>query len=356
MRERHLTAEALTLALRQARGPGFGRAFSRTGQTNRVAPLLIRLGYVANALRLPESSPSRTTTVAGLERLPTREDRWGRLESLARINLANTLRILRQNVGDRLLVYRLTSKLVPLATHPLADGWEYWQVLRGELAEIGDFSRANGLRLSTHPDHFTLLNSPRPEVTEASLRDLAYHHQLFLAMGLPDARLVLHVGGSYRDPGAAKARFLAHFPLVPPAVARRLALENDDRSFNAQEVLALAQATGCPMVLDVHHHRILPGDRSLEEMLPQILATWGRDRPKFHFSSPRAPTDPRSHAAYIEIEPFLDFLRLAAQQGREFDVMLEAKAKDLALLKLSEELAAKPGVRRLSEGEILMEL
>ena len=114
MHENHLTAEALTLALRQARGPGFGRAFSRTGQTNRVAPLLIRLGYVANALRLPESSPSRTTTVAGLERLPTREDRWGRLESLARINLANTLRILRQNVGDRLLVYRLTSKLVQI--------------------------------------------------------------------------------------------------------------------------------------------------------------------------------------------------------------------------------------------------
>ena len=314
--------------------------------------LSVRLGYVANALRLPDSSPSHTTTVAMLERLPDVRDRWGRLESLGRLNLSNTLRILRENASDGITVYRLTSKLIPLATHPLAEGWDYWVVLQPELREIGAFARDRGLRLSAHPDHFTLLNSPRPEVTEASIRDLIYHDRLFTAMGLPEARLIMHVGGSYRDPETAKARFLAHFPLVPPGIARRLALENDDRSFNAAEVLALCEKTGCPMVLDAHHDKILPSPSPLQALLPRIIATWRGERPKFHFSSPRSDAAPRSHADYLDTEQILAFLRMVSGYTRACDVMLEAKAMDLALLRLADELRSQPGIEVIRPGEI----
>ena len=315
----------------------------------------IRLGYVAIALRLPDSSPSHTTTVAMLERLLDQRDRWGRLESLSRLNLRNTLRILRQNAMDGIMVYRLTSKLVPLATHPLAEGWNYWLDLQPELSEIGSFTHDRGLRLSAHPDHFTLLNSPRPEVTEASIRDLIYHDRLFTAMGLPEARLIMHVGGGYRDPKAAMARFLVNFPLVPPGIARRLALENDDRSFNAAEVLDLCEKTGCPMVLDVHHDMILPSQNPLPALLPRIMSTWGQERPKFHFSSPRSDKDPRSHADYIEAGRFLTFVRMVAGFTRACDVMLEAKAKDLALLRLMDELRGRPGVEVVGSGELLVD-
>lgn len=311
----------------------------------------IRLGYVANALRLPNSSPNRSTTAATAQRLP-REDRFSYLARLGRDNLRNTLRILRQNALDGILVYRLTSRLVPLATHALAEGWDYAWEFRHELNEIGVFARAKSMRLSAHPDHFTLLNSPRPEVTESALRDLEYHDRILTGMGLPDARLVMHVGGGYRDPETAKARFLANLSRVPANIVARLALENDDRSYNAEEVLEICRIARLPMVLDLHHHSILPGHLPLRKLIPAVLATWGPDRPKFHFSSPRSPTAPRSHADCIEARPFLEFARLAAQYTSGFDVMLEAKAKDLALLKLGEDLAGSPGVRILSPGEI----
>lgn len=319
-----------------------------------MAGISVRLGFVANALRLPESSPSHTATVAALERLPDAEARFGRLRTLARLNLENTLRILRENAYDRIHLYRLTSKLVPLATHPLVGAWEYWLDLADELARIGEFVRANGMRLSAHPDHYALLNSPRHEVTEASLKDLLYHHRIFQAMGLPDSRLIMHVGGGYRDPEAAKRRFLDNFQLLPREIAHRIALENDDRSFNAEEVLELCRILRLPMVLDTHHHAILPGKRRLEVMLPEVIATWGDERPKFHFSSPKSETEPRSHADYIDAEEFVKFLRTAARAGRDFDVMIEAKAKDLAVLRLGEEMWGRTGIRVVSKGEMEM--
>lgn len=312
----------------------------------------IRLGYVANAMRLEDCSPSRTTTVAAVSRLPDRSVVLGRLEHLARANLQNTLRILKANVCEGIEVYRLTSKLVPLATHPLAEGWDFAAVLAAELREVGAFAREHGLRLSAHPDHFTLLNSPRSRVLLASLRDLAYHEAVLSGMDLSQARLVMHVGGGYEDREEAGRRFLDNLALLPAETRRRLALENDDRSFHAGKVLEICRSAGCPMVLDAHHDQILPGPVPLGEILPAILGTWGDERPKLHYSSPRSPANPRSHADYIEPDPFVSFIRSLAVLERDLDIMLEAKAKDLALLRLGEEIDGRPGIKRLNPGEL----
>ena len=135
-------------------------------------------------------------------------------------------------------------------------------------------------------------------------------------------------------------------------------VENDDRSFALVDVLKLAERTGLRVVWDILHHRCHDPERiSDRDALAAALATWPPDQtPKIHVSSPRLDVDERrvrvgrrverrivlpqlrAHADLIDPIGFEAFLR-TAPAGRDFDVMLEAKAKDLALLRLRDQLA-----------------
>jgi UV DNA damage endonuclease len=180
-------------------------------------------------------------------------------------------------------------------------------------------------------------------------------------MGLgPEAVVVLHVGGAAGGRNAGLDRFEAGLELLSPRARGRLAIENDDRSFAAADVLQLSSRTGLPVVFDVHHHHCHgPAGIPERDALAASLATWPHDvLPKVHFSSPRLDVgerrrrvgrqvertpvlpDPRGHGDLIDPMAFEQFLRHTAQ-GLDFDVMLEAKAKDLALLRLREQLAAR---------------
>lgn len=308
----------------------------------------IRFGYVAIALGVPEGSPNKTVTVKTLEKIADPEGRLHRLRRITRNNLATTLRILRYNAAIGIQVYRFTSKTVPLATHALSTGWDYIGEFREEWREIGDYLRGHHIRVSAHPDHYTLLNSPQAEVVAASMRDLEYHAAVFAAMGLERApQLVMHVGGIYRDRETSLARFTGQFAQLPTRISDRLMLENDDRIYGAGEVLALCRQIGRPMVLDIHHHACLNRQERLVELWPQIAATWGTTTPKVHISSPRSTKDVRSHADFVNADDFLPFLQAAKELNADFDVMVEAKQKDVAMLQLVHDLAKVAGIRRI---------
>jgi len=143
-----------------------------------------RLGYVAMTLNLEDCSPSGTVPLTHLNRLPDEKARLFKLRQVTRKNLENTLRILKYNKALGIKVYRLTSKLVPLATHPSLQDWDYVADFRELFEEMGSFIKEHDFRVSAHPDHFTLINSPDARVLENSLKDLDYHIWLFEAMGL----------------------------------------------------------------------------------------------------------------------------------------------------------------------------
>ncbi|RCX18803.1 UV-damage endonuclease [Anaerobacterium chartisolvens] len=317
-----------------------------------------RLGYVAMTLNLHDCSPSGTVTAAVLGRLPDEQARMYRLKRVAAKNLENTLRILIYNKAYNIKVYRLTSKLIPLATHPLTKGWDYTGDFARELKKIGDFIKENDFRVSAHPDHYTLINSPSQDVIKQSVSDLDYHVRLLEAMGLDDYRykLVLHVGGLYNDREASISRFRDNFTRLPDRIAKRIILENDDKSYDAHDVLCICRDLNIPMVVDVHHDWCLNRGEALEVILEDIFKTWDGEyfRPKIHFSSPKSQKDFRSHADFINAEDFEQFLRYAVKPGIDFDVMLEAKSKDSALLRLSEQLGNIHGVIRLNEAEFEM--
>ncbi|AWV31709.1 MULTISPECIES: UV DNA damage repair endonuclease UvsE [Paenibacillus] len=311
--------------------------------------MIVRFGYVAMSTVIKDCSPSKTMTMASFKKLDDREAALRRLENIARMNLHNTLRLMKHNVASDIMVYRLTSKIIPLATHPDLQDWNPFAALAEEFAEVGQYVKKHGLRVSFHPDHFTVLSTPRPEVLINSVRDLQYHVDMLVAMGLPAmAKNNIHIGGAYGDKPVAAKRFEEHFRALPSALQERITLENDDKTFTAPETLAVSQSVGLPMVLDIHHQWVNNEGELPWELWPDILQTWRSELaqkdvpsgellpPKIHVSSPRSPSDPRSHADGVEPAPLLAFLKRIAADTPAVDVMIEAKLKDGALFGLME--------------------
>ncbi len=317
--------------------------------------MTFRLGYVAMTLHLEDCSPSGTVTFSHLSKMTDEKARLFKLRQVTKKNLENTLRILKYNKALNIPVYRLTSRLVPLATHPATAHWDYIADFQKEFTAIGDFIKENAFRVSAHPDHFTLINASDPKVLEASIGDLNYHIRLFEAMGLNDYRykLVLHVGGLYKNKADSIGRFKENFFKLQDSIRKRIILENDDKSYTARDVLSLCRELEVPMVMDIHHFQCANDGEALGDILPAAFNTWAGQAfpPKVHFSSPKSPKAFRSHADNIDTASFVEFLEVARKSGRDFDVMLEAKNKDTALIQLSNDLSAMKFLERVNLGE-----
>ncbi len=260
--------------------------------------------------------------------------------------------------------YRMSADLAPYVTHP------DWPHLHGQidecatlLAALGMHARRHDLRLTFHAPLHVQLGADDSRLAAQGVESLRVLSELLDAMALgPDAVIVAHVGGlqtTHARPDATIGRWIARFESLPESIQRRLALEHDDSQVSLGAALRIHVATGVPLVFDYLHFRLFnPEGWTLEEALAVALATWPSERaPKAHFSSPRtelqaveridAATGARRwalrlprrghHADLINPWEFAAFVQAAAG-ARDFDVMLEAKASDLALLRLREDL------------------
>jgi UV DNA damage endonuclease len=211
--------------------------------------------------------------------------------------------------------------------------------------------------LSFHPGQHVVLNSPANDLVARSRADVTGLARILDLMGLgPEAVVVTHLGGVYGDREASRQRFVEAFGMLPNPARRRLVLENDDTRFGVSDSVWVHQQTGIRLVFDNLHHRLNnPSAWPVREALNACLATWPSDeRPKIHFSTPRTEwlvtPSPGSehpevrqtrwsyHSDYVNPFEFIDFVRLA-EGLPEFDIMLEVRAKDLALLQLMNDLA-----------------
>ncbi|MCG7408482.1 UV DNA damage repair endonuclease UvsE [Paenibacillus sp. ACRRX] len=333
--------------------------------------MLVRLGYVAMSMTVANSSPSRTMTYASFSKLDDHEAAIRRLERVAEENLNNTLRLLKHNKAHDIKCYRFSSKLIPLATHEaLLQVWDPFPVLKESFLAIGDYVKKHQMRVSFHPDHFTVLSTPREDVLVKSIRDLQHHLHMLEAMGL-DARAKnnIHIGGAYGDKPSAAERFVHNFESLPDKIKCRMTLENDDKTFNAMETLAVCNRLQVPMVLDIHHHWVNNDGEHAAELWPDILKTWSTRNaqmdavssdplpPKIHVSSPKSEKDIRGHADFVEVGPLLDFLRRIAPFTERLDVMIEAKQKDEALFQLMRELLSytNEGVTYVDQASVIVD-
>ena len=258
-------------------------------------------------------------------------------------------------------MYRMSSDVAPYVTHP--DMQQFHNQVaeaKTELTALGRRALGTGLRLSFHPSQYTILNSPDPELNRKSVLDVESQSKILDTMEAgPEGCVVVHVGGVYGDKAAAMDRWTQSYHNLPEASKRRLVLENDDISYSAAEVLELHSRTGVACVFDSHHFCCNNPERlEIGETAGKFLKTWeGRGRPKIHVSSPRTqmrelkrrnrktkkletvamPPLWTGHADYIDPFAFIDLIRRMPVEA-EFDLMLEAKVKDLALRRLRNDL------------------
>lgn len=294
--------------------------------------MIIRLGYVAIALNLGKVTSSSTLTYTRYLKL-NKEDRLKKLKEVTYSNIEALEKILRYNIDNSIHFYRMTSNFIPLATHPDVM-WDYLKYFKKDLEYIGKLIKDNNLRVDTHPDQFNVINSDRESVVENTLRTLNMQVDLFEAMNYEQGKLVIHIGGAKGGKDIALDRFINNLKNVPKRITDRLILENDDKTFNAKEVLQICEKTNLPMVFDIHHHNCNNCEEDIKSLLPQIFKTWEDEElvPKIHFSSPREFEKDRKHADYIDANRFLEFIYKAKESvNKDFDIMIEAKKKDITL-------------------------
>lgn len=274
-------------------------------------------------------------------------------------------------------MYRMSSDFVPYLTHPdMPQFHNQLEEAEEELAALGALAKKYDIRLSLHPSQYILLNALDEEVARKSITDLNAQAKLLDKLGCgPEGVVVTHVGGVYGERDESKARFIRRYLDLPDATKRRLVVENDDVSYSTTEVLEISAATGCPVVFDnLHHFCFNPEALPMAEALKRALATWPENvTPKIHYSSPSTDFEttvekekgatgrertvtklhaPRlkAHADFINPLEFVLFWQaVGADTLRDFDVMLESKGKDVALLRLRRELG-KQCERLISAG------
>jgi UV DNA damage endonuclease len=286
-----------------------------------------------------ESVSFRTTTAKRL--LSLQQDRQLQILSEICFHNASSLYLALETV-NRLNIgaFRIMSPLFPRMTHPdvgyrledLPDG----EKIRQKMEETRIFVRQYDIRLSFHPDQFVVLSSPHSQVVENSIRELEYQGMLAEAVGADVINI--HAGGVYGDKLQALQRLNDVLPDLSVAVRKRLTLENDDVSYTPRDLLSFCERLSIPLVYDVHHHRCNPDGLSVDQATTLAGKSWqavGREQ-YCHISSPRngwLGGDPKPHADYIDPADFP-----ACWLGREMTVDVEAKAKELAIVRLMTEL------------------
>ncbi|MDE4907691.1 UV DNA damage repair endonuclease UvsE [Methanogenium marinum] len=274
--------------------------------------------------------------------LPCRSSRTFRLRSYSDERLLTTVEgnlhclgeILRYNTSNGILFFRITSDLVPFASHPVCTA-DWQENFREHFSALGTFIRDNGMRISMHPDQFILLNAKDPDILDRSIAELAYHAEVLDLLGLDmSAKIQLHVGGVYGDREASIVRFIDRYLCLDELILRRLVIENDDHRYTARDCLRVHAETGIPVIFDTLHHRVNSvSNEPVVEIYPDVAATWDpRDGiPMVDYSTQDPDGRPGKHAATIDIPDFLGF----TEDIRSFDVdiMLEIKDKEMSALK-----------------------
>jgi UV DNA damage endonuclease len=279
----------------------------------------------------------RTTTATANGKME-RAAALAKLSDLCMTNADALLASLQFCADNGIGCFRINSQILPLKTHPEC-GYEVDDLPDGDeivrrFKKCGRFAKKHKLRTCFHPDQFVVLNSPRPDVVEKSVQELEYQAEVAEWVGADVMNI--HGGGAYGDKPKALADFARNLDRLSSRVRSRLTVENDDTTYTPSDLMPVCRAEGIPLVYDVHHHRCNQDELSVEEATEQAIATWKRE-PMFHISSPmegwKGPK-PRRHHDFINVTDFPECWR-----DLTLTVEVEAKAKEVAVLKLKKQLS-----------------
>lgn len=289
---------------------------------------------------------------------------------LLQLNLLDLYKMLEWNQQHNIHFYRITSDFAPHITNPhfipKKDQHEYTKLaydlseFKTLFAKIGAFARKHNIRLTFHPGQFTSFSSDNPELITKSKRDLHFHITCLELMGMDcNSICVIHGGGMYNDKITTMKRWIATFNSLPLRLKQRIVLENDEECYNIEDVIYMSSqvdkfniwvykpgssskiesSSNLPVVFDVFHYycydltlkrrEITVPQPSIAEVLPKIVATWGIRQIKMHLSEQKPDSSVGSHSDFVQEIPKP---LLALSRKQQLDLMIEAKAGELATL------------------------
>ena len=246
-------------------------------------------------------------------------------------NVADLEKIIDWNEQNGIKMYRMSSDMMPWATEYQFEQLKDWNEIAIILKRCGEKATQYGQRLSFHPGPFNVLVSPKEAVVQNTIKDLEVHGRLMDALGLsktPYNKINIHCNGVYGDKKSAMDRFIDNFKLLSDSVKSRLTIENDDKAsmYSVKDLMYIHNAIKIPIVFDYHHHTFNTGNLSEQDALELAMSTWPKGiRPVTHYSESKMGSKPQAHSDYIE--------RMPETYGNIVDIMVEAKQKDLAILK-----------------------
>lgn len=298
----------------------------------------IRLGYACISKTLSNVTTSSTVTYTTFQK----DKDYKKIDTAIKSNLNALKEILTYNIKNNIHFFRLSSKLIPLATKSDVI-FDYIDPYKDYYHSIAKIIKDNKLRIDFHPDEFCVLNSTKSEVVKNSIAILEYHYNLLKALEIKNKILVLHIGGNTFGKKNSISRFINNFNTLSKDIQESIAIENDDKIFNIRDCVYISKNINVPVILDYHHHICNHDELDINDYLKDILSSWHNATPKMHFSSPKNKTkkDFRSHNDYINIDAFINFIDILKPFNHDVDIMIEAKAKDEALFRLVRELKYK---------------
>jgi UV DNA damage endonuclease len=258
------------------------------------------------------------------------------VSELALANCKDVIKILEWNRLNGIYLFRLSSALIPWGDNIDLTQLKDYNEIKSELKKAGDFAKFWGMRITCHPGPFNVLVSPNESVIHKTIADLELHGKIFDMMGLnktPYNKINIHCNGVYGDKKSALDRFITNYKRLSKSVQKRLTIENDDKAsmYSVKDLMYVHEKIGIPIVFDYHHHQFCTGDLSEEDALRLAVSTWPDNiKPIVHYSESKAlhennPKEkPQAHSMYINTLP--------NTYGLDVDVMVEAKAKELAIL------------------------
>jgi UV DNA damage endonuclease len=298
-----------------------------------------RMGYACINMQLSSQKPKIYTGRSMIKRTFLSKG----IEYASQLGLDNCkdlYKILEWNNENGFNFFRITSNLFPWSSeYKLSDMPDYDEIC-DILSKAGRYAIDNDIRITSHPGPFNVLTSPHEHVVENCINDLSIHGEVFDLMNLsrtPYNKINIHIGGAYGDKVSAMERFCTNFHRLPDSVKTRLTVENDDKA-TMYSVTDLYQGVYCkigiPIVFDYHHHRFCDGGLSEEDALEVAISTWNNIVPVVHYSESRNIEQeddkirPQAHSDYVR--DYID------TYGNRVDIMVEAKHKELAVLKYKE--------------------
>ena len=292
----------------------------------------MRLGYACICMTLgKEITTNRTMIKSTFERRGL-----DYVSELALKNAEDIIKILRWNYQNGIHFFRLSSTIIPWADRIDIEKLPAYKGIVKALKSAGDYAKEHGIRINSHPGPFVVLTSPKETVVENAIKDLEMHGKIFDLMGLSHTtynNINIHCNGVYGDKQSAMDRFIQNFNRLSHSVKSRLSVENDDKAsmYSVKDLMYIHQETGIPIVFDYHHHQFCTGGLIEEEAVKLAATTWKDGiKQEVHYSESKAlhennPKEkPQAHSLYINSLP--------NTYGLDLDVMVECKAKELAIL------------------------